>query len=242
MTPSPTKDDVLASLRSFLIAVMPPGVEIVEGQLNRVPEVQGSDFVVMQQPRFERLETNVDESADVRFTGSIAGLAMTVTAVAFGTIEIGATVFGVGVAAGTTILSQTSGSPGAAGVYAVSVSQALASGTLSAGQKIITQNAKVTVQLDVHGPNGADNAEVISTLMRDPFATEQFEAQSPNFGIAPLLADDPRQIPFVNDQQQYEDRWVVEAMLQADQVVNVPQQYADSVSVEIVSIDASYPP
>ena len=46
----------------------------------------------------------------------------------------------------------------------------------------------------------------------------------------------------INDQQQYEWRWVVEAMLQANQVVSVPQQFADQVTVEIISVDASYPP
>lgn len=60
-----------------------------------------------------------------------AGTIMTVTAVAGGTIEIGSVLTGGGVATGTTIVSQTSGSPlSGVGVYVVSISQNLASTSL----------------------------------------------------------------------------------------------------------------
>jgi hypothetical protein len=85
-------------------------------------------------------------------------------------------------------------------------------------------------------------AQTVSTLMRDAFAVEQFAAQEPNYGVVPLLADDPRQRPFINAEQQVEWRWSVEAMLQANQVLSVPQQFADSASVDLVSVDAAYPP
>lgn len=243
MNVSPTEDQILTQMRSFLTAVLPSDWAVVAGGPNRVPEPSGTKYVVMQPPRFERLRTNVDSSADVRFAGSIVGAAMTVSDVSFGTILIGATVFGVDVAANTTISAQVSGPTGGAGVYTVAPAQTVTSQTLSAGQKLAEQGSKVTVQLDFHAADGTsgDAAQTVSTMMRDEYATEQFAGQSPNYGVTPLLADDPRQVPFLNSEQAYEFRWIVEAMLQADQVVLVPQQFADSVKVEIIDVDATYP-
>lgn len=240
MIPAPTQSDALAALRSFLTAVLPDDWKVVAGQDNRVAEDAGAKFVVMQPPRFARLATNLDSAADVKFTGSIAGTALTVTDVAFGVIEPGATVFGVGVAAGTKIVS----GPGGVGSYVVSTSQTLASGTLSSGAKSAEQAAEVTVQIDFHADDGTsgDAAQVVSTLFRDEYATSQFADQDPARDVAPLHADDPRQIPFFNEEQQVEWRWVLDVCMQANQVVSVPQQYADSVEVELVSVDAAYPP
>lgn len=227
---------------------MSTGVSVVSGQANRAPETVNPFFVVMTPIRFERIETNVDSYQDSKFTGSIAGTLMTVSAfdpVLDGPIEVGSQIFGVGVAAGTIVTALGTGS-GGTGTYQVSPSQTLSSRTLSAGVETLEQPTKVTVQLDFHSPDlstAGDMAQTVSTLFRDDFAVQQFANQNPNYGdITPLYADDPKQVPFINDQQQYEWRWVVEAMLQANQVVSVPQQFADQVTVEIISVDASYPP
>lgn len=241
MTPSPTRSDVQAALRAFLLNVLPAGTKVLAAMDNRVPEVVDGDFVIMTPIRFQRLETNIDDSADVKFTASIAGTLMTVTAVAFGAIEVGATVFGTGVAAGTVVTVPGTGT-GGIGTYTVSTSQTVSSRTMSSGAKSVTQHAEVTVQLDVHGPKSGDSAQVISTLLRDEYGVQQFAGQSPNYGVVPLHADEPKQMPFVNAEQQYEWRWVVEAMLQVNQVVSVPQQYSDSIDVTLVSVDAVYPP
>lgn len=240
---APTESGILTALRTFLLAVLPAGVEVVKGQPNRVAEVAVKNFVVMSPPRYNRLRTNVDGDADVKFTGSIAGTAMTVTAVAFGAIAAGATVFGVGVADDTEVVSQTSGAPGGAGVYEVSESQTIAAQTLSSGATSLEQGAEVTVQLDFHSDDGAagDMAQVVSTVLRDQRGVAMFAAQDPNHGVVPLHADDPRQMPFHNEEQQVEWRWVLDACLQANQVVSLPQQYADSVEVEVLSVEAEFP-
>ena len=63
---------------------MSTGVAIIAGQQNRTPEPANPYFGVMTPIRFDRLETNVDTAADVRFTGSIAANQMTVTDVTTG--------------------------------------------------------------------------------------------------------------------------------------------------------------
>lgn len=84
---------------------------------------------------------------------------------------------------------------------------------------------QITIQCDVHGPNSADNAQVITTLMRDEYGFASFQASG--FNVAPLYADDPRRLPFINGEQQYEDRWSIDVVLQANPVASVPQDFAN---------------
>lgn len=96
------------------------------------------------------------------------------------------------------------------------------------------------IQLDVHGPNSGDNATIIATLFRDEYAVIQFNAQNPN--ITPLYCDDPKQMPFINGENQYEDRWIITAVVQYNPVTQTPQDFADELDISIVSVDAAYPP
>jgi hypothetical protein len=78
---------------------------------------------------------------DAVVTASITTTNMTVSAVASGVLAPEQTVSGAGVTAGTTIVSQTSGSSGGAGVYVVSVSQSASSTTVSAGPALVTYDS-----------------------------------------------------------------------------------------------------
>lgn len=236
---APVEADLFTALGTFLQSILPAGTPVVQAQINRVPEPAPDNFVTMNTVRRERIETNVDNYADVSFTGSIAGTVLTVSAVALGQIALNASVFGIGVAANTTITAFGSGS-GGAGTYTVVPSQTVASEKLSAGASTKMQPTKITVQLDVHGSLSADNAQIISTLFRDAYAVSFFEALGT--GITPLYADDPKQIPFENAEQQIETRWVIEAVLQANQTVTLSQQFADALAINVVSVDATYPP
>jgi hypothetical protein len=248
MIPSinPTQSNVQAALRSFLLSVLPSGTPVVAGQQNRIPESLLGDFVVMTPIRFERLATNLDSYFDDKLIGSIIGNTMTITSVfpGFpGQIGVGSTIFGSGVTIGTKVTALGSGS-GGAGTYIVSPSQSVGSEILSGGSENVLQPAKVTVQLDFHSANdtdAGDMAQTVATLLGDDIAVQQFVGQIPNYGVIPLYAEDPRQMPFLNAEQQYEWRWVVEAMLQANVVVQVPQQFADSVVVGLIDVDEKYP-
>lgn len=240
MTPDPNEFAVFEALRNFLVAILPTGTDVIKGQVNRVPQPTEPNYAIYWMLRRQRIETNVDTYADVKFTASIAATVMTVSAVATGTIQPGASIFGTGIAAGSKVVAQTSGPSGGTGTYTITPSQMLSSRTLSAGSKDIRQATQFAIQIDVHGPASGDNAQVISTLMRDEFGVQQFADQPSE--VVPLYADDPRQGPFINDSQQYEDRWIVEAMLQVNPVVSVPQEFADSITVEVTSVEAAYPP
>jgi hypothetical protein len=235
---APTQSAALTALRSFLLAILPAGVEVIQAQGNRAPEPKVSDFVVMTPILRARLSTNVDTYADVSFTAAIAGTVMTVTAVAFGTLAVGQTVFGVGLVAGTTIIGDSTGG-GGAGIYAVSPSQTLSNGPLASGGKNFLQPVELSVQLDVHGPGSADNATTISTLFRDDYAVQLFAS----FGevAVPFYADDPKQIPFFNGEQQVENRWVITACMQVNETMRAPQQFADELVISSIPVDVVEP-
>jgi hypothetical protein len=110
---------------------------------------------------------------------------------------------------------------------------------MAAGTQMLLQPTQVTVQLDVHGPASADNTQIITTLFRDDYATSAFALSG--FDVTPLYANDPHQMPFTNGEQQVEDRWVVDVVMQANPVVSVPQQFASSIEASVTSVQAQYP-
>jgi hypothetical protein len=241
MIPTPNQAQIQTALRNFLVAVLPPGVPVVQGQDNRVPEPAGTDFVVMWPLGRPRLATNIDTYVDAVFTGFIAGTTLTITAVNpkyIGKIAVGSTIFGPKVTPGTAVTAFGSGT-GGLGTYQVSPSQTAASAVIAAGTQSLLQETEIVMQLDVHGPNSSDNAQVISTMMRDEVAFRYFKPSST--GVSPLYADDPKQIPFLNAEQQYESRYVVEAHMQAQQAVIIPQEFFDEIEVDLINVDAAYP-
>lgn len=239
---APTQDDIFEILGDFITNVLSPGVVVIQGQINRTAEPAADDFVVMWPLRFPRLATNIDEYIDAVFTGSISGTTLDITAVNdkfTGTLKVGSTILGVGVATGTVITALGSGS-GGVGTYTVNNSQTVNSETLAAGTGSLTQKAECVMQVDVHGLNSESNAQIISTTFRDYYATNFFTNENPN--IAPLYADNPEQRPFLNAEQQWEDRYVIEVHMQVNQTVVVPQDFAQQAEVGVVSVDATYPP
>jgi hypothetical protein len=224
-----TETQIFTALQAFLLNILPAGIEVVRGQDNRVAEPVGSDFVVMTPLLRERLSTNVNSYVDAVFTGSISGTTLTITAVQQGVLALGNQIFGVGIVAGTMIISQTSGTPGGIGVYVVSNAQTIGSETIAAGIMQSLMPIKFTAQIDVHGPASADNAQIISTLYRDDYAVQQFA--SSGFDVVPLYMGEPRQIPYLNGEQQIEERWSIDTVMQCNPIVTTPQDFAAALSV-----------
>lgn len=235
MIPDLTTTTLFTGVGDFLKAVLPAGTRIVRGQVNRVPEPKDANFAVMWELRRQRLATNVDVWADAVFTGSIAGTTMTVTSVQQGSVIVGRSLFGVDVAAGSRIVAAQA----TPGLYTVSPSQNVSSRKLAAGAIERMQETHATLQIDLHGPGSSDNAQVLSTAFRSEYATQFFTDLGT--GISPLHADDPRQMPFFNAEQQVETRWIVEAHVQIDPTIATPQQFMDEIEADLVDATANYP-
>ena len=227
------------ALRSFLLSVLPAGVEVIQGQDSRVPEPSNVDFVVMTPITRERLATNYILWADCTFVGSASGTTLTVTSVTRGTIANGAPLFWpVSPYSGLTIAY--AGGTGGPGTYTLSGPLTF-TGEMAAGQIVLTQPTKVCMQLDFHSANVGDSSdmvETISTLFRSEIATDSFDASSGG-AVWPLYADDPKQAPFQNAEQQYETRWSLDAYLQANQAVDWPQQFTETAVVTIIPADGA---
>jgi hypothetical protein len=123
---------------------------------------------------------------------------------------------------------------GGVGTYIVTPAQDVPSEAMAAGTKATTESVQMAVQVDVYGPNSGNFAQIISTLFRDAYAVEQFAALSP--AISPLYADEPRQLAFSDGEQQYENRWSIDVLIQVDETVTVPQQFADTLKVNVANL------
>lgn len=236
-TLSLTEAQVLAAMRGFLLTILPAGIEIVQGQINRVPEPAGADYVAITPMMRTRLATNIDTYNDGAFTGAIAGNTLTVSAILLGYIAPGQSLLGAGIASGTAIQAFGTGT-GGVGTYVLSgAAQTIASEPMFAGSKLLEQPTQVAVQIDVHGPNSADNAQIISTAFRDDYACRAFA--DTGLDVDPLYADDPKQLPFWNAEQQAENRWSIDAQVQANPIVQVDQQFAAALVMTLIEADQS---
>lgn len=214
---------------------MATGVEIIQSQFNRVPEPKIADFVEMTFLRFPRLSTNVEDYSDVTFTGDIAGNVLTISADGQGVLGQGHPVYGVGVAPGTSVRA-----PGPnPGTWLIAPPQTVSSQAMAGGLKNMMQSSQLVLQLDIHGPNSPNFAMIISTVFRSETATDLFSEI--NAAIAPLYADDPKQLPFNSGEQQYENRYVVEVNMQVNQTVSIGQQFADQLEVVTQSVETLGP-
>lgn len=249
---SPTESQELTALRGFLVAVLPPGTPVIQGQVNRVAEPAAEDFVVFWPLRQARLSTNVVSFYDNELTGAITGAVLTVSALAHlaaplsvGTLLTDGT---AGQVAPNTVLgAQFTGPVGGTGTYAVTPSQDLGVETLYAGVRADLTPTEFTVQCDVHGPRGADNARVIEELFRSEYGVDAFAAAEalngvPLYSVVPLYADEIRQMPFINAESQYENRYTLDLRVQINPIVSTPQDFATAIDATALPVDLVYEP
>lgn len=238
ITFGPTQDEVFTAIRSFLQYALPDlGENIVQGQDNRVPELKAENYVIMWPLFAPRLATNANDYTDCVFTASIATTVLTVTAVnsSFtGRIGVGSTIFGTGVATGTKVTSLGTGT-GGVGTYNINTLQTVASRAMAAGTQTLLQSVDFVVQIDAHGPEAQNNALTVSTLFFDAVACDKFVESGVD--MAPLYIDNPRQMPFVNGEQQVEDRYTLTSHFQVNQTLIIPQQYADAITITLIDAD-----
>lgn len=84
-----------------------------------------------------------------------------------------------------------------------------------------------SIQVDCYGPSSSDMASTLRMMWRDEYGCD---VMSPS---APLYASDPVQVPLVNAEKNYEQRWTFIVLLQFNPTVTVLQQYATALNVEI---------
>lgn len=98
---------------------------------------------------------------------------------------------------------------------------------------VATMPTQFGVQLDIHGPDSADNAQVLATVWRTTYCVDAFPAS-----LKPLTCSDPTYAPFQNGEDQIEWRWVVTVFLQGNPSVSTPMQFADTLAITIAESGA----
>lgn len=104
-------------------------------------------------------------------------------------------------------------------------------------QRTVKTPTRYNVQFDCYGPLSSDYATQIVQMWRDQYGCDMLATIG-----APLYCTDPTQVPLINGEENYEQRWTLTALLQFNPVVTVPQQSATALGVELVSVDAEFPP
>lgn len=101
----------------------------------------------------------------------------------------------------------------------------------------VEQGTELRLQLDLYGAASGDWAVMLQTLLRNEAGCT---ALAP--ACQPLYASDANLADLEDDEQQYEQRWTLEAVLQYNPVTSVPMQFADTLSVTLTNVDEAYPP
>lgn len=108
--------------------------------------------------------------------------------------------------------------------------------TPTTGTVTSENHIQYTIQLDCYGPLSNDWAVILSTMLRDEYGCN---ALAPN--LQPLHADEPHMMPLIDGEDQYEKRWMVEAVLQYNPAITTPMQFFDQAEAAIVDVDVTYP-
>lgn len=100
----------------------------------------------------------------------------------------------------------------------------------------ISQSTEWVVGVDCFGADANQTARKISMAFRTSYAC----AAMP--GIAPLYSGDAIQFPLVNGEAQYEERWRFDVAFNYQPAIVLPQSSARSLEIDVISVDAIYPP
>lgn len=222
---------------------------VVLGIPNRA-SMPSPGFVSVQAVVRSRLRTNLHEPSGNQFDGvgsvTVTSETLTVTTATDGELEIGQDVTMPGVTPGTTIAAFGTGS-GGVGTYTLSA-PAVATATdvpliVGPASMNLEEGVQLRVQIDCYGPQstaiaaGAEDwATMLSTTLRDNFGVV---ALAPN--LTPLHADEARFVPLEDGEDQYEERWMLEAFFQYNPVTTVPQQYANVAKLTTLDVPSQAP-
>lgn len=107
----------------------------------------------------------------------------------------------------------------------------------------VEQGTRLRAQIDCYGSTSGDLSTMLSTLLRDETGCIALAGADPaNPVCQPLYTGEPMLAPLEDDEEQYEQRWTIEAFLQYNPVTSVPMQFANTASVTLINVDEAYPP
>lgn len=101
----------------------------------------------------------------------------------------------------------------------------------------IEVSTRIVAQLDCYGASSGDWAQMLVAVLRDEYGVLGLAPR-----MSPLFADDPRFAPLIDGEEEYEQRWIVNANLQYNPVTSTDMQFANEANAVLINVDESYPP
>lgn len=93
-------------------------------------------------------------------------------------------------------------------------------------QKLTETHIQFDIQLDFYGESAGDFSAIAMAMFRDAYATDMFP-----INIQPLYAHDPIQIPLIDGEAQYIQRWKAQAMIQYNPIITSQQDLAKVLTI-----------
>lgn len=100
----------------------------------------------------------------------------------------------------------------------------------------LLQSTQLNVSVDCYGPGSNDIARSLSIALRSPWGCDNLP------GISPLYAGDAQQMPLIDGEAQYEERWRFESALEYEPILTVAQQSMLHANIVLIEVDATYKP
>lgn len=95
------------------------------------------------------------------------------------------------------------------------------------GEAMVQNSVEVRVQLDFYGAMAESRSRIVANLWKNYYGTDNMEI------CKPLYVQSRQRHPYINDSNQYEDRFILDLALQYNPSVTHPQDFAEEVDAEI---------
>lgn len=94
-------------------------------------------------------------------------------------------------------------------------------------EAIVQNSVEVRMQLDFYGTSAESRSRIVANLWKNYYGTENMEK------CQPLYVQSHQRRPYINDSNQYEDRFILDLALQYNPSVTRAQDFAEDASVTI---------
>lgn len=105
------------------------------------------------------------------------------------------------------------------------------------GQAVQEAHNTYSYQVDCYGPMGPVWASILAAAWATMWSVDNI---TPNV-LTPLYADPPQQVNIVNSEGQYEQRMMIRLFAQVNQVVGLPQDFFDQLTLDSITIADQLP-
>lgn len=101
---------------------------------------------------------------------------------------------------------------------------------IECGAAHVQNSVDTRLQLSFYGPKAQERSRVVYTLWKNQYGTENMIV------CQPLYVNSYDRRPYINDANQYEDRWLLDVALQYNPQVTYAQDFAESAGVTITPV------